>query len=55
MSLLHGLSGFVLFTSGLAQAAMPLPADSRGVPALAPMLAQEMPAVVNISVMARPF
>jgi serine protease DegQ len=37
----------------LAQAAMPVPADSRGMPTLAPMLARVTPAVVNISVMAR--
>lgn len=37
----------------LAQAAMPVPADSRGMPTLAPMLAQVTPAVVNISVTAR--
>ena len=36
-----------------APAAMPLPVDSRGMPTLAPMLAQVTPAVVNISVMAR--
>jgi len=39
--------------AALAQAAMPLPPDARGLPTLAPMLAQVTPAVVNISVMTR--
>lgn len=41
------------FAADFARAAMPLPADSRGVPTLAPMLVQVTPAVVNISVMTR--
>ncbi len=54
---MNTLARFVLiliFSGSMAcQAAMPLPADSRGVPTLAPMLAQATPAVVNISVKTR--
>ena len=51
------LRSLMLFTLlhavAIAQAAMPVPSDSRGMPTLAPMLAQVTPAVVNISVLAR--
>jgi Do/DeqQ family serine protease len=54
-ALLRTLAAVALFQAGaLVHAAMPVPAvDSRGMPTLAPMLAQVTPAVVNISVTAR--
>ena len=45
------LALLILFAPPCAPAAMPL--NLKGVPTLAPMLAQVTPAVVNISVMAR--
>src|SRR5512137_2458094 len=51
---LRSLIAALLLTLGAsAQAAMPVPVDSRGMPTLAPMLAKVTPAVVNISVTTR--
>ena len=42
-----------LLAAALARAAMPIPSDARGLPTLAPIVAQVTPAVVNISVLVR--